>query len=159
MKSPKVKNLELTSPEAALISPLNLRVLYKTPRSEMDLLPFLDLLLIGFLFFLLSSSLVFAPGISIDMPDLDASVTDSALVTDVLTVAKRGENFLFFYEGSILDLEGLHAVVDDQGKHVEEGSVLLIKMDSNLPIKVQADLVSFAKKLGYARVQLGVEVD
>ena len=65
---------ELESPDKGLMSPLDLQIAYQSPKSEMDLLPFLDMVLIGFLFFMLSSRLVYAPGVIVDLPRANQGV-------------------------------------------------------------------------------------
>lgn len=154
----KTLKLEIANQENVLISPLNLRVSYQSPRSEMDLIPFLDLVLIGFLFFMLSSRLVYAPGVVVDLPTAEATSLRSVLVSDVLTVNKRGENLLFFYGGAIYDFDGLKNYASTMKvKPHSEGSVLLVKMDGSLPIQMQADLVTIAKQMGYSKVQIAIE--
>ena len=154
----KTLKLEIGNQENVLISPLNLRVSYQSPRSEMDLIPFLDLVLIGFLFFMLSSRLVYAPGVVVDLPTAEATSLKQVLVSDVLTVNKRGDNLLFFYGGAIYDFEALknYASTLNAPPH-SEGAVLLVKMDGNLPIQMQADLVTIAKQMGYSKVQIAIE--
>ncbi len=150
---------ELESPDKGLMSPLDLQIAYQSPKSEMDLLPFLDMVLIGFLFFMLSSRLVYAPGVIVDLPRANQEVVDSALVSDVLTVSKRGENLLFFYREAIYDFEGLKNYADsvDASTH-DEDSIILIKMDGNLSIQMQTDLLEITQKMGFAKVQIAVEL-
>lgn len=158
MKHKTTLKLEIANQDNTLISPLNLRVSYQVPKSEMDLIPFLDLVLIGFLFFMLSSRMVYTPGVVVDLPKADASVLRPVLVSDVLTVNKRGENILFFYGGAIYDFEGLkNYALTMKGKANAEGSVILVKMDGSLPIQMQADLVAITKQMGYSKVQIAIE--
>ncbi len=157
-KQKETLRFELESPDQGLMSPLNLKIAYQIPKSEMDLLPFLDLVMIGFLFFMLSSRLVYAPGIVVDLPRTQASITDSSLVTDVLTVSKRGDNLLYFYRGAIYDHEALQTYArNQQGSAGAENSILLVKMDRHLPIQLQTDLLEITREMGYARVQIAVE--
>jgi biopolymer transport protein ExbD len=150
--------LEVDSHGQTLISPLNIRIAYQSPKSEMDLIPFLDAVLIGFLFFMLSSRLVFAPGIAVDIPRADLESLDPVLVTDVMTVSRRGANTLFFYEGALLDFEGLRGMAESEDSaNVGKKGVLLIKMDADLSIQLQAELVSVAKLMGYSRVQMAID--
>ena len=157
-KHHSTSKLELESPDQGLMSPLDLQIAYQSPKSEMDLLPFLDLVLIGFLFFMLSSRLVYAPGVVVDLPKARDEVIQSTLVTDVLTVSKRGENLLFFYRGAIYDYEGLENFAKSIDlRESNPNSIILIKMDKNLPIQMQADLIAITQEMGYGRVQIAVE--
>jgi len=150
--------LELESPDQGLMSPLDLQISYQSPKSEMDLLPFLDLVLIGFLFFMLSSRLVYAPGVVVDLPKAKDGVIQSTLVSDVLTVSKRGDNLLFFYRGAIYDKEGLENYAESiDVNQTSPDSIILVKMDKDLPIQMQADLIAITQEMGYSRVQIAVE--
>lgn len=158
MKNKKTLTLEVPNQENTLISPLNLRVSYQPPKSEMDLIPFLDLVLIGFLFFMLSSRMVYAPGIVVDLPVANKSVLTPVLVTEVLTVNQRGENLLFFYRGAIYDFDGFKEFANASTiQHTSAGSIILVKMDGGLPVQMQADLVAITKQLGYSKVQIAIE--
>jgi len=158
MRKKEAIKFELESPDQGLMSPLNLRIAYQSPKSEMDLLPFLDLVLIGFLFFMLSSRLVYAPGVVVDLPKANQQVVKSSLVTDVLTVSKRGDNLLFFYRGAIYDFEGLKNYAKSvKSGHPAEDTIILVKMSRDLPIQLQADLVAITQQMGYSKVQIAVE--
>jgi len=141
------------------MSPLNLQIAYQSPKSEMDLIPFLDLVLIGFLFFMLSSRLVYAPGMVVDLPKANTNIVKSTLVTDVLTVSKRGDNLLYFFRGAIYDFEGLknYAKNVNVAGDAPDDTIILVKMDRQLPIQLQADLVSITRQMGYSKVQIAME--
>jgi biopolymer transport protein ExbD len=159
-KNPQRLKLELGQQGNILLSPLDLRVSYQPPKSEMDLLPFLDLILIGFLFFMLNTQLVYTPGISVDLPTADSSVLETTLVTDVMTVNERSGQQMFFYQGKIYEYDdlALHAQNIALSER-DSGSVLLIKMAGTSSIQLQSDLVAIAKQLGYKSVQIAVEPD
>jgi biopolymer transport protein ExbD len=158
--APSEFRLELPSLDQALISPLNLNVRYDTPRSEMDLLPFLDMVLIGLLFFMLSSRMVFAPGVVVDLPDADELVLQTALVSEVLTVSARGGKPMFFFRGAVYDEQGLRGLIPhgDAAREPRRDHVLLLKMDSVLTVQMQSDLVSLARQMGYGKVQVALDV-
>jgi biopolymer transport protein ExbD len=157
-RNPTLPKFEVESPDQGLASPLNLRIAYQVPRNEMDLLPFLDLVLIGFLFFMLSSRMVFAPGILVNTPQGQNEVLQSVLVSDVLTVSKRGDNLLFFFRGAIYDFDGLEQyALANPAASVSNHAVILLKLDRDLPIELQTELLRLMRHLGYGKAHVAVE--
>ncbi len=145
--------------EGRLSSPLDLKIRLKSPRSDMDLVPFLDFLFIGILFFLLSSKLIYSPGIAMELPALEDSLLDNVRVDEVLSINLRDNEYLFFYRGAIYNWDRLRSYAENEDFDKERNALatLLVKMDSAVSLEMQTNIIGLCKQLGYSRIQLAIE--
>ncbi|MCC5882858.1 MAG: hypothetical protein JJU25_09525 [Halomonas sp.] len=91
--------------------PLNLREHLRPPNSGFNLMPVMDLLLIGLFFGLFWSDQILAPGLAIDLPEAGpAADLGGVPASAVLTVRSNG---MLLFEGSILTMENLESALAD----------------------------------------------
>ncbi len=125
------------------------------PDNRINLVPFFDLCVIGLFFALYSSRFIFAPGVTIDLSEVDVSARTGLPTPAVLTVR---ENNILLFEGEIFRLEALDEKLTQfviQEK-VEEAT-LLIKADKSVAMQEILHICDLARKAGFDRVHLAAE--
>ena len=101
------------------------------PKSRrLDVVPFIDACLIVIFFSLFGSSYVFAPGITINLPESRTAALDALPVYEVLTVGEIEGAERILFDGRIFSLEtfrqGLLSSGPDRGE-----TTLLVRMDQD----------------------------
>ena len=84
-----------------LTEPLGLNRYRKSSKPAFPLLAIVDFCGIGCLFFVFSSSFIFSPGLSMDLPRSHESVTEGLPAMGVLTVLSGGGVDKLLFEGQI----------------------------------------------------------
>ncbi len=138
-----------------ITSPLELKRQLPEPDNRINLVPFFDLCVIGLFFALYSSRFVFAPGVTIDLSEVDVSARTGLPTPAVLTV--RDNNILLF-EGEIFRLEALNEklaqfVIEEK----IEGAALLIKADKSVAMQEILHICDLARKAGFEQVHLAAD--
>lgn len=139
-----------------LVEPLNLRAkLRQQPGKDLELLPFLDILLIGLFLAIGSSRFVSAPGVLVELDHIYAP--DSVILSNaaVLTVDR---NQLIFFEGLKIPMPLLEETLRKyRMQNTSPVSTLLIKADISMPLNELFSLFELAKSSGFTRVHLAAE--
>ncbi|WOO42536.1 ExbD/TolR family protein [Rubellicoccus peritrichatus] len=137
------------------LRPLGLQQALSVPERRIDFVPLFDVLLLGFMFFMLGSRFVFAPGISIELPQSAQQTLGGIPTLDVLTV--KNDNFLIF-QGTKYSLDGLELfLASDLWEQPPADSYLLLKADQSVDLQTFVSISQMAKTAGYAGVQLAVK--
>ena len=147
---------------SSLSSPLDLQSRVLRPQVQFDFVPFLDLCIVALLFTLLHSELVFAPGLTIDLPESRAERLEGLPVTAVLTLR---ENMVLFDGGrfTLGNLESgfrryLQEVASSPGPKRQD-PVLLVKLDRQVGMQPFLTVCEIARVAGFARVQIAALTD
>lgn len=138
-----------------LTSPLELKRHLPEPDNRINMVPFLDLCVIGLFFTLYSSRFVFAPGVTIDLSEVDALARTGMPTPAVLTVR---DNDIMLFEGEIFRIESLSEKLDQfvqSGKI--DGTALLIKADKSVDMQDVLRICDIARQAGFGKVQLATD--
>lgn len=120
-------------------------------------MPWLDCLLIGLGFVLLSSTFLFPPGIGIQLPSYAGPLSGQP-VSSVLSV--RSGNMMIF-EDAVFTERGLQAYLSDEMQRRErEGlgavdrGVILVQFDKEVSMQVFLKICEIAYASGFSQVQV-----
>lgn len=143
---------------AGLTEPLELRRhINCRPNHGIDMVPFLDAVLIIAFVALNASAFVLSPGTAVQLPVSQTMETARSAPTAVLTVDK---NELFFFEGRKLSRltleEHLSTYVGATGG--SEAPILLIKADATITSATLFELMDTARRAGFGEIHLAAEL-
>lgn len=131
-----------------LSSPLDLRRHLQEPRGGVDMVPLVDVLLIGLCLLLMGSGFIGAPGVGIALPEVhDRQVVP---VTEVLTI--KHDRMLLF-RGRIFTVEELRHFFEKEGVKVQ-GGALLVKVDREVSVQALLNVCEVVRQSGFERIQL-----
>lgn len=114
-------------------------------------LSFMNFLVIGFGFYILSSQFLFAPGLNVNLPCAKEEALSGAFSASILTVVS--DNMLLF-EGCIYDRKGIKKVLKSSQK---ASSVLVIKCDQEVSMQIFFEVCQVAKKAGYTSIHIAAQ--
>ena len=101
---------------------------------HLELTPLVDVVLLLLIFFVLTSSLIFSPGLKVDLPESAAS-TDVQTTDLVVTITEKNE--VYFRDKLISPLEGHEQLRTELRKvklaHGDETPRLIINADEKIP--------------------------
>ena len=121
---------------------------------RIDMIPLINCLFLLNIFFLLSSSVVFQPGIRVDMPVISRKFAGREANELFITLTKQGKIFLAekpsTWEGLKLRLRTMHKT--------DPSRVIVIKADSGLPHESVARTLAYAQGAGFVKISLAVAV-
>lgn len=129
--------------------------------------PVMDVLFLLLIFFMLGSSLVFQPGITVDAPQVDEPVESFA---DKLVITLTKEHLLFFNDQLVYSMNDLASKLDSavnrynvitsrDGETIRQRSrqpIIILKADKAAPYDRVVQIMSIARKYG-AKVFLVTE--
>jgi biopolymer transport protein ExbD len=136
-----------------LSQPLELERFIRTkPKSDLEVVPIIDILVIVVFFGIFSSPFVVPKGVVIDF-EVNESLVSGINVTAVLTVKR--DNMLLF-EGQNLKLNQFEEKAREylQGK---ENAVLLLRLDPDIKMDTFFQISGEAKKAGFSKVHVAGE--
>lgn len=123
---------------------------------RLDVVPFIDACLIVIFFSLFGSSYVFAPGITINLPESRTAALDALPVYEVLTVGEIEGSERILFDGRIYSLEtfeqGLLSAGPDRGE-----TTLLIRMDQAVSVRTLSRVCDIARAAGFREIQIAAE--
>lgn len=142
-----------------MVRPLNLEESMQKPSPHYPLLAFVDVFCLLLAFSLFGSSFVTTPSLSIDLElPVAGSEDDFALWgnpwhDEVISVAWPGQ---VFFRGESLSIHNVeNAVREFVGSRTDV--VLLLRLDLNLPLEQQMEIIDQLRQAGVARVQMAVQ--
>ena len=122
----------------------------ESPR--LDMIALINCLFLLNIFFLLSSSVIFQPGIRVDLPVLSRFVPVREANELFITLTQRGQIYLAekpcTWVGLKLRLRGLHKS--------DPSRVLVIKADSGLSHEHITRVLAYAQAAGFQKISLAV---
>jgi len=135
--------------------PLDLSSRLRAAPRNFDVLFYVNVGLIAFMFVLFGSRFVLSPGLGVDfkVPTMDGAL-GAAVPTDVVIAVKGSD--LAFVEGAKVDSAGLRRwlIGRAQGR---PGLRLLVQADASLSTKDLTDIYEMAREAGFAAVQIAAE--
>lgn len=135
-----------------LNSPLGLRAKIKAPSIEIEAIPFINVLCIAFFITLLSSKYLFAPGLTIELPESSESKIKGTTTNAILSVSQTN---MVFFEGNIYTLETIEqAFIDFIKKTSISSPTLLAKINKGTDVDVFFKICEMAHKAGFSNIQL-----
>ncbi len=138
-----------------ITSPLDLKRQLPEPDTRINLVSFVDLCLIGLFFTLYSSRFVFAPGVAIDLSEVDSLARTGLPTPAVLTVR---DNDILLFEGEIFRIEALGEKLDQFVRpRKTDGAALLVKADKSVDMQSILRICDMARKAGFGKVQLATD--
>ena len=122
-------------------------------RGVLEVAPWVDVVLLIVLFFIVNSAFVLRPGISMELPV--SPMTDGARY-DAMVVTVSQDNMVFFNdEKSTLD--GLAAMLDEAAQKRPDAS-LVIEADARVQNRTLVDIYNMAAAAGIKRVTLATRL-
>ena len=138
-----------------ITSPLNLKNHISEPDRSFDIIPFIDLCIIGLFFLLNSSRFILPPGVTLDLPKSDSGLLAGVPTTAVMTI--REEDTILF-QGDRLNIstvgEKMKTYVENAPIH---SPILLLKVGRNVNIQELLDLAGKAREAGFISIQIAAE--
>ena len=119
----------------------------KIETGKLDLTPLIDVVFLLLIFFMLSSSFIFQPGIKVKLPESNVSETKKEKSYEVILTQEN----LIFFSGERITLEGLERKMKIISKNSPE-AVLIIKADENVRHKNVVRIMSIAKMNGIKKL-------
>jgi biopolymer transport protein ExbD len=155
----------------SLTSPLGLTRHVRRPDLRLEVVPWLNVLLVAWLLSLLGSRFVYAPGLAVDLghgssplpvqlvlPTLSGGPLPGSPADAVLTVLTAKQDKLFIFEGRIYDLNGLRTVLRNHRHSAAGGpSVLLLKAGQDVNMQTFLEICTLARTAGFSSVQIAAE--
>ncbi len=121
---------------------------------RIDMIPLINCLFLLNIFFLLSSSVVFQPGIRVDLPAISRKFAGREANELFITLTQQGKIYLAekpsTWEGLKLRLRTMHKT--------DPSRVIVIKADSSLPHESVARAMACAQAAGFTKISLAVAV-
>jgi biopolymer transport protein ExbD len=117
-------------------------------RGQLDAAPFLGVLFLLLIFLLLNSSLVFTPGVQIQLPEA-ANVPGPDKPVAVVAVDESGH---FYFENQLCDEERLKQRLQALVERTPEPLVLVAQIDRNAKAEVFMRLGFLARSVGIREV-------
>ncbi len=146
----------------SLTSPLGLMRHVRRPNLRLDVVPWLNVLLLGWLLTLLSSSYIFAPGLAVGLgspPNLPSNLaltetTGQLALLHIDTALTILLPYYYLDDGRHYKADLPKALNDFVKRAKRPHLVLLVKMSSNVPIQIYAEVCKMARDAGFETVQL-----
>jgi biopolymer transport protein ExbD len=152
----------------SLTSPLGLTRHLRRPDVRLEPVPWLNVLLVGWLLSLLGSRFVYAPGLAVDLghvsgtlpqqlnlPVVSGSPLPGLPANAVLTVLTVKGDDLFIFEGRIYDLESFRAELRRHPLPASRApTILLLKMDQSVSMQTFMEICALARAAGFSTVQV-----
>jgi biopolymer transport protein ExbD len=157
------------SPEAPLVAeeihsltrPLGLGNYRKVTKPWFPFLPMVDFCGMACLFFLLSTQIIFTPGVSIDLPKVEQHTQSGLNSMGVLTILTGTGTDKILFDGYMWNLHDpnlFKALQEFDQRYAPQDTYLLVKMDSKTPGQTLHDLSSIARSAGIERLHIAAEL-
>ncbi len=139
-------------PVPSMLRPLGLAQVLTPPDRRLDAAPLFDVLLIAAMFFILGSRFIFAPGLSIVLPESTLPDLTGVSAVDVLTVKDR--NFIIYRETKYSLATLTQAMGATDFERLPENAYLLVRADEGVDMETFIAISQLAREAGYQGVQL-----
>ncbi len=120
--------------------------------ARIDLIPLINCLFLLNIFFLLSSSVIFQPGVRVNLPVVPRQVAAREANEMFVTLTKTGGIYLAekpcTWEGLKLRLRTIHKT--------DPSRVIVIKADSGLPHEDITRAIAYVQAAGFTKISLAV---
>jgi biopolymer transport protein ExbD len=127
----------------------------RRPQIKVDVIPVLDLMVLGLLISLLFTRFVMLPGVRVDLPSTDLRMQHTASAVAVLTIGNEG---MLFFDGSVYKHNSIERAFRLHVAAAEvERCVLLVKAQAAMELQLFLDLCRMAQEAGFIQVQIAGE--
>jgi len=113
---------------------------------DLNITPLIDVVLMLLIFFMISTSFIFQPGIMIKLPRADHSDTTTQKGAQIMITADDG----IYFER----IRATMAELEDQMRRYPDKSLLLIKADQNVAHGTVVKAMNHAKNAGFQRIAI-----
>jgi biopolymer transport protein ExbD len=126
------------------------------PNARVDLIPMIDVVFQLVVFFMVSSTFILTPGISLVLPSAD---TSEAVVMTKLVVTVADENTIFLNKEQYT-LAGLSAALEEMPREKREGiRTVVIEGDRDIPYHLLVKVLDVLRETGFKGVNLKTRQD
>ncbi|KJJ83294.1 biopolymer transport protein ExbD/TolR [Candidatus Omnitrophus magneticus] len=116
-------------------------------KGNLDMVPLIDIVFLLLIFFMLTSSFVFQPGIRVNLPK---AVTSEVLNRDIVVIVVTDDEHVYINERPVTSEELISIITSLTGKN----SSLLIKADKNAPLGKIIDIWDICRQRGIKQVNI-----
>lgn len=116
-------------------------------KGQLDIAPLVDVVLLLLVFFMLTSSYIFQPGIKIHLP---RAVTSEVIQKKSLIITVTAENLIYLNEKSVTGEELSRALADT----MEKSSPLLIKADRRCSLGRIVEVWDICRESGFTQINI-----
>lgn len=120
---------------------------------RIDVTPMVDVVFLLLIFFMISTTFVETPGISIELPQSSAKAVSRQPEEFKVTLAKDGT---LFYGEREISIENLALLIQAQSANLEDTTFYLLA-DKDTPHGVVVNVMDIARKAGFGRMAIGTE--
>lgn len=139
-----------------IVQPFNFTSRLKQASVGFEIVPFIDFCLILVFFAILGSPFVVAPGLTVNLPTMQAPVADAVPTSRVLTVGEVEGRELIIFDNRVQTLVTLEkSFADDPAEG--PGEVLLLRLRRDVSVQLLVRINELAAKAGFAAVQIAAE--
>ena len=117
--------------------------------SYINVVPFIDVMLVLLTIVLMTSTFVASGLIPVELPKV-AGKYENAMRTRTIEIDKAGS---IYYQGASVDLPGLKGQLGD----ISKDTPVLIRADRDLPLQNFVEVLDVIKTMGFKRVSLQTE--
>lgn len=138
--------------------PFQLEARVSKPAGGLDLVPFLDVVVILLFFGLLGSRFILSPGVAVNLrlPTMLGAPTDALPTSRVLTIGEVAGSEMVIFEDRILNMVSLERLFTErEGAFADE--VLLVRIDRDVSMVLLVRLCDLAKRAGFSQILLAAE--
>ncbi len=114
-----------------------------------NMIPFIDVMLVLLTIVLMTSTFVASGIIPIELPKV-AGKHEKAMKTGMIEIDRKGD---VYYQGRPVDLSSLKGRLDN----VSRDTPFLIRADRNIPLQSFIEVLDIVKTMGFRRVSLQTE--
>lgn len=140
------------SKSPSFAQPFGFAARLQRPKSGLDLLPVLDLIVTALFIGLLFTRFVMTPGVRVDLPVTDMRVTQAYPAIAVMTISHSG---MFFFNGRVYDAASIRPALERFIRDsAEEEVALLMKMEGDMDVQEFLELCEAAQTAGFRQVQI-----
>lgn len=116
-------------------------------QGRLDITPLIDVVFLLLIFFMLTSSFIFQPGIRVNLP---RAVTSEVLHKDLLVVAVTSANEIFINERPV----NMEELVSRINIAASEGQPLLIKADKEADLGIIIEIWDICRQLDIKQINI-----
>ncbi len=139
-----------------IVQPFNFTSRLRQTSVGFDAVPFIDACLILIFFSMFGSQFVVAPGVTVNLPAMQAPAADAIPTSRVLTVGEVEGRELIIFDNRVLSLETLE---NSFAQHPASGpgEVLLLRLQRDVSVQLLVRINELAGKAGFSAVQIAAE--
>ena len=139
-----------------IVQPFNFTSRLRQTSIAFDVVPYVDICLILVLFTVFGSPYVVAPGLTVNLPAMQAPGADAIPTSRVLTVGEVEGRELIIFDSRVQTLETLAKTFADHPADAS-GEVLLLRLQRDVSVQLLVRINELAARAGFSAVQIAAE--